>query len=117
MRLASCASSLSNSRAASEDSSTFQALTLQYIVEKDGALFALVDPVQGTLARQIGLRPRTDVVSALHHHFPGANDICTSVLSASSTFSMGRGVRRMKAATKVSGTCWMRMLKVLTESL
>ena len=36
-------------------------------------------------------------------YFPCANDIWTSDLSASSTFSMARGVSRMKAATSVSG--------------
>jgi len=41
----------------------------------------------------------------------------TSALSASSTLNMGRGARFMKLATKVSGICWMRMLKVFTESL
>jgi len=52
-----------------------------------------------------------------HSYFPDANDIATSALSASSTFSMVRGVSRINAATKVSGTCWMRILNVLTESL
>ena len=42
-----------------------------------------------------------EIINFMATHARGL--ICTSDLSASSIFSMGRGVRRMKAATSVSG--------------
>jgi len=70
--------------------------------------------------RRKGRIPLNAVVSRslLDTFYPAAPKLSfTSALSASSTLNMGCGRAFMKAAMNVSGTCWMRTLKVFTESL